>query len=215
MDYSSYISTAKTKKDSWNTKITALKVEAEAEAAEREEASGSSSSKSSSTSSSSSSKSSSSKSTGSTNRLDALEERDVSIFSDIKITNDLDYASIIKTTNSRSSSISAQLKHMREKAEADEAREKSERADSTDTTDARGLGDSTNAKVIEEGKETLEDIKLRNEDPIEGFYKDILGRDSDPESKKHWQKKFDEGMSLTDIQEQFLRSDEYKNKKNK
>jgi hypothetical protein len=56
----------------------------------------------------------------------------------------------------------------------------------------------------------LEDIKLRNEDPIEGFYQDILGRDSDPKGKKYWQQKFDKGMSLTDIQEQFLRSDEYK-----
>jgi hypothetical protein len=46
--------------------------------------------------------------------------------------------------------------------------------------------------------------------PIEGFYQDILGRKSDPEGKKYWQQKFDEGMSLTDIQEQFLRSDEYK-----
>lgn len=116
MDYSSYITAANTKKDSWDTKIAALK--AEAEAAEEEETGGSSSSTSSSTSSSSRSSSKSS-----TNRLDALDEDDVSIFSGIKITNDLDYASIIKTTNSRSSSISAQLKAMREKAEADEARE--------------------------------------------------------------------------------------------
>jgi hypothetical protein len=34
MDYSKYITAANTKKDSWDTKITALKVEAEAEADE-------------------------------------------------------------------------------------------------------------------------------------------------------------------------------------
>ena len=206
MDYSNYITAANTKKDSWDTKITALK--AEAEAAEEEETGGSSSSASSGTSSSSSSNS-----TSSTNRLDALDEDDVSIFSDIKITNDLDYASIIKTTNERTSNISNQLRIMREEAEADEAREKAEEKAATgNTASATTSGASTDTKVLEEGKATLEDIKLRNEDPIEGFYQDILGRDSDPEGKKYWQQKFDEGMSLTDIQEQFLRSDEYKNK---
>ncbi|MBU6196380.1 MAG: DUF4214 domain-containing protein [Cyanobacteria bacterium REEB446] len=183
-------------------------MKAEAEAAEEEKTGGSSSSTSSSTSSSSSSSSKSS-----TNRLDALGEDDVSIFSDIKITNDLDYGSIIKTTNSRYSSISAQRKAMREEAEADEARKKAEEKAATgNTASAKTSGASTDTKVLEEGKATLEDIKLRNEDPIEGFYQDILGRDSDPEGKKYWQQKFDEGMSLTDIQEQFLRSDEYKNK---
>jgi Leucine-rich repeat (LRR) protein len=202
MDYSSYITAANTQKDSWDTKITALKVEAEA--AEEEETGGSSSSTSSSTSSSSSSGS-----TSSTNRLDAIDEDDVSIFSDIKITNDLDYASIISTTNERTSRISDQLEAMREEAEADEAREEAEREAASSTTTS-GASDT---KVLEEGKATLEEIKLRNEDPIEGFYQDILGRDSDPEGKEYWQRKFDEGMSLTDIQEQFLRSDEYKNKK--
>jgi hypothetical protein len=204
MDFSNYITAANAKKDSWDTKITALK--AEAEAAEEEETDGSSSSASSGTASSSSSSS-----TSSTNRLDALDEDDLSIFSDIKITNDLDYASIISTTNSRTSRISDQLEAMREEAEADEAREEAENEAAENTTSATTSG-ASDTKVLEEGKATLEDIKLRNEDPIEGFYQDILGRDSDPEGKKYWQQKFDEGMSLTDIQEQFLRSDEYKNK---
>lgn len=207
MDYSSYITAANTKKDSWDTKITALKVEAEAEADETTSDSESPSS------SSASSNTSSSTASSSTNRLDALGEDDVSIFSDIKITNDLDYGSIIKSTNSRTSNISNQLRIMREEAEADEVREKAgEKAATGNTASATTSGASTDTKVLEEGKATLEDIKLRNEDPIEGFYQDILGRDSDPEGKKYWQQKFDEGMSLTDIQEQFLRSDEYKNK---
>jgi|694.fasta_scaffold00007_190 hypothetical protein len=202
MDYAKYITAANTKTDSWDTKIAALK--AEAEAAEEEEADGSSSSVSSRASSSSRSSSRSA-----TNRLDALGEDDISIFSDIKITNDLDYASIISTTNSRTSTISEQLKAMREEAEADEAREAAERKAVSSTTTS-GASDT---KTLKEAKATLEEIKLRNEDPIEGFYQDILGRDSDPEGKKYWQRKFDKGMSLTDIQEQFLRSDEYKNKK--
>lgn len=200
MDYSSYITAANAQKDSWDTKIAAL--EAEAEAAEEEETGDSSSSTSSSTSSSSSSSS-----TSSTNRLDALDEDDYSIFSDIKITDDLDYGSIISTTNDRLSNISAEIQAIIEEAEAEEAREEAEKEAANATTSG-----TSDTEVLEESKAILEDIKLRNEDPIEGFYQDILGRDSDPEGKEYWQQKFDEGMSLTDIQEQFLRSDEYKNK---
>ncbi|MFM7459151.1 MAG: DUF4214 domain-containing protein [bacterium] len=201
MDYGKYITAANAKKDSWYTKIAALK--AEAEAAKEEETGDSSSSTSSSTSSSSSSSSKSS-----TNRLNALDKDDVSIFSGIKITNDLDYASILRTTSDRISRVSDQIKVMREEAEADKAREEAEKKAAKNTTTS-GTSDT---KVLKESKAILEDIKLRNKDPIEGFYQDILGRDSDPEGKKYWQQKFDKGMSLTDIQEQFLRSDEYKNK---
>jgi hypothetical protein len=123
MDYAKYITAANTKKDSWDTKITALKVEAEEE--EAEEATSDSEASSSTAPSTSSSNSNS---TSSTNRLDALQEDDVSIFSGIKITNDLDYANIIKTTNSRTADISGQITAMREEAEADEASEKAENA---------------------------------------------------------------------------------------
>ena len=123
MDYAKYITAANTKKDSWDTKISELKLEAEEDEAE-EATSNSEASSSTSTSTSSSS----SKSTSSINRLDALQEDDVSIFSDIKITNDLDYASIIKTTKSRTANISGQITAMREEAEANKASETTENA---------------------------------------------------------------------------------------
>ncbi len=132
MDYAKYITAANTKKDSWDTKISELKAEAEIEA-EAEEIASTSNKPS-------------------------------------------------KSTDTKSAGIS------------------------TGSTNSLSDDDSTLDTGI------LDDVKLRNQDPIEGFYKDILGRDSDPEGKKYWQQKFDEGMSLTDIQEQFLRSDEYKNK---
>ncbi len=191
MDYFKYITGRNTKKDSWDTKITALKVEVDNDLDYG-----------------SIIKATKSRTSNISNQLRRMREE--SALEDIKLRNEDPIEGFYQDILDRDSDPKGK-KYWQQKF--DEGMSLTDIKESFLRSDEyKKLRASTDTKVLEEGKATLEDIKLRNKDPIEGFYQDILGRDSDPEGKKDWQQKFDEGMSLTDIQEQFLTSDEYKNK---
>ena len=55
----------------------------------------------------------------------------------------------------------------------------------------------------------------RTSDPIEELYQSILGRNSDPEGKKHWQQELNAGKSIDAIRQDFFNSDEFKRKNNR
>jgi hypothetical protein len=55
----------------------------------------------------------------------------------------------------------------------------------------------------------------RPSDPIEELYQSILGRNSDPEGKRHWQQELNAGKSIDAIRQDFFNSEEFRRNNNR
>jgi hypothetical protein len=130
----------------------------------------------------------------------------------------MDYARFLRQANEKRASRQQQINSAREAAASEKAAREAAAAAAAAREAAAAAAAAREAvaaaAAAREAQATAATPRTNQigADPIESLYQGILGRESDPAGKQHWQKELNAGRSINEIRQDFLNSAEFTGK---